>query len=227
MAIIMDGNGRWAQARGLQRMEGHRAGVERTDEIINKAHDMGLQYLTLFAFSKENWERPVAEVETLMTLLDAFLKVKLEKMLANGIRLNTIGDISLLPKPVSETLEWVKKETEKGQDLVLTLALSYGSRDEILRAVQKILKDKPQEINEEIISNYLDTNNIPDPDLIIRTSGEYRISNFLLWQGAYSEYFFADCPWPDFTPEHFEAAIDAYLKRERRFGKTGEQMGGI
>lgn len=230
VAIIMDGNGRWAQKQGKSRLEGHKAGVDKSDEIITYASQIGVGYLTLYAFSVENWNRPQAEVSALMGLLEAFLISKKQKMLDHGIRLNAIGDLSRLPPQVLATLNDVKAETSKGRGMVLTLSLSYGSRDEILRAFKKMLAEKKNveaitsELNEEIFSAYLDTNGMPDPDLVIRTSGEHRISNFLLWQGAYAEFVFEDCFWPDFTTADFDKAIDDYFKRERRFGKTSEQV---
>lgn len=223
IAIIMDGNGRWAKDRGLTRLQGHAAGTQVSEDIINGALDLGIKYLTLYAFSSENWERPIDEVEGLMDLLNEFLISRKQKMLKNGIRLNTIGNISLLPKNVQETLADVMSVTAHNDKLVLTLALSYGSRDEIVRAINKLMVNKKQ-VNEEDFGQALDTSSIPDPDLIIRTSGEYRISNFLLWQGAYAEYVFEPVNWPDFTVKHLEGAIKEYQKRERRFGRTSEQL---
>lgn len=224
IAIIMDGNGRWAQAKRLDRVEGHRQGVLRSEEIITAASELGLSFLTLYAFSKENWLRPKGEVEALMGLLEQFLLAKKEKMLKNGIRLNAIGDLSLLPGQVRKTLQSVIDETSVGQGMVLTLALSYGARDEVIRAVNKIVAEEKKGITEGMFGNYLDTATLPDPDLIIRTGGECRISNFLLWQSAYAEMIFEDCFWPDFTPEKFLAAIAEFQSRERRFGKTREQL---
>lgn len=229
IAIIMDGNGRWAAKRGLERIVGHKAGVDRSEDIITSARDMGIPFLTLYAFSKENWDRPAPEVASLMELLTQFLLQKKTKMLANQIRLNAIGDLAKLPELVRGTLDQVISETAHGSAMVLTLALSYGARDEIIRALHKILgelqgRGKTPLISETSFGSYLDTAALPDPDLIIRTSGEHRLSNFLLWQGAYAEFVFEDCYWPDFTPEKFKEAICSYQKRERRFGKTSEQL---
>src|SRR3989338_8644623 len=202
IAIIMDGNGRWAVSRGLDRVEGHRVGVNRSEDIITAASELGVGYLTLYAFSKENWQRPQGEIDALMVLLRNFLLEKREKMLQNGIRLNAIGDMALLPSVVCDTLRQAIQDTSQGRRMVLTLALSYGARDEILRAMKKAagdLKTGFADLKEEQFSGYLDTAFLPDPDLIIRTSGEYRISNFLLWQGAYAEYVFEEGNWPDFT----------------------------
>ena len=226
IAIIMDGNGRWAKARGLHRVEGHARGVKVSEDIIEVAHDVGIGYLTLYAFSKENWQRPPEEIHALMGLLKAFLLEKKQKMLDKGIRFNTIGDILKLPQDVQETIAMVKKETAHGEKMMLTLALSYGSRDEIIRAVRAMFSAglETSSVNEEILASFLDTALMPDPDLIIRTSGESRISNFLLWQGAYAEFIFEECLWPDFDQHHFMAAIAEYQKRERRYGKTSEQL---
>lgn len=226
VAIIMDGNGRWAKARGLPRVEGHREGTRISEEIITYARDLGIRYLTLYAFSRENWNRPPEEVYALMRLLEEFLLEKKKKMIDNGIRLNAIGHLFLLPDPVRLALSHVMEETQDGKDMVLTLALSYGSRDEIIRAISKLVKEKKStdEISVEEFEKHLDTFGMPDPDLIIRTSGEYRMSNFLLWQGAYAEYVFEECLWPDFTPKHLIKAIHEYQNRERRYGKTSEQL---
>ncbi len=222
VAIIMDGNGRWAKAKGLPRLEGHRAGVEKTDEIITAAREAGIGYLTLYAFSKENWDRPPEEVDALMVLLKEFLIKKEPKMLANGIRFNTIGNIALLPSDVRETIDYVVQNTSGGKKMVLTLALSYGSRDEIVRAVSQLIQRKKgalSPVTEAELSACLDTHDLPDPDLVIRTSGEHRISNFLLWQGAYAEFIFEKCFWPDYSPALFLKALEEYGRRERRYGR--------
>ena len=225
VAIIMDGNGRWAKAKGLDRVEGHRIGVQRSEEIITAASRIGLSFLTLYAFSKENWQRPKVEVDALMMLLKNFLLEKKEKMLQNGIRLQTIGDTAKLPPDVRATLDQVMTDTSKGKGMVLTLALSYGARDEIVRAVKKIAeKGAARTLTEEIFASYLDTATLPDPDLVIRTSGEHRVSNFLLWQGAYAEYFFEDLNWPDFSEKRFLEVLKEFQNRERRFGKISEQL---
>lgn len=234
VAIIMDGNGRWAQSRGLSRNEGHKAGVDRSEDIITCARETGLKYLTLYAFSKENWHRPQEEVAALMELLRDFLTNKKEKMIREGIQFNTIGDISLLPQIVQDVIAQVKADTANPEhQMVLTLALSYGGRDEVVRAVREVVKKslesgkQVEDFNEKTFSSYFDTAGMPDPDLIIRTSGEHRVSNFLLWQGAYAEYFFEDSLWPDFTQEKFLHAISDYQKRERRFGRTSEQLARV
>lgn len=225
VAIIMDGNGRWAKMKNLPRIEGHRRGVDVAETIITEARESKIAYLTLYAFSDENWKRPQEEVEALMQLLDIFLKSKQEKMVRNGIQFQSIGDLSKLPQAIQERIHETKEVTKKGRDLTLTLALSYGARNEIIRATQKLLQKPPEKMFEEsAFSQYLDTKNFPDPDLLIRTSGEYRLSNFLLWQLAYTELYFTKVMWPDFTPEEFHKALDEYAKRERRFGKTSEQL---
>lgn len=230
VAIIMDGNGRWAQNRGLHRIEGHRKGVETAEDMITYANSVGIEYLTLYAFSKENWNRPQEEVTALMSLLEHFLREKKQKMLDHGIRFNSIGDASSLPESVQAVMKDVREATSVGTKMVLTLALSYGARDEIIRAITSMMQDAlanqihVTDVNDALFSSYLDTKQIPDPDLIIRTSGEYRMSNFLLWQGAYAEYHFDDCLWPDFTSVNFDRAIAEYQKRERRYGKTSEQV---
>lgn len=226
VAIIMDGNGRWAKKRGLERLAGHRAGSEAVEHIITHTRKLKIPYLTLYAFSHENWERPEDEVEGLMQLLSEFLVSKKQKMLDNGICFKTIGNTNLLPDFVKKSLDEVIKETSGGKDMTLVLALSYGSRDELVRAFQKIFSDfknknlSSGQIDENTISGYLDTKNIPDPDLIIRTGGDHRLSNFLLWQAAYAELYFTRCFWPDFNVEEYTKALLDFQKRERRFGKV-------
>ncbi|OCC16042.1 Undecaprenyl pyrophosphate synthetase [Dissulfuribacter thermophilus] len=226
----MDGNGRWAQKRGLPRIMGHRQGVKTVKRIVTLVREIGIKYLTLYAFSKENWQRPKEEVSTLMDLLYSYLEKELYEMLENDIRLETIGEIDLLPKRVKSKLFEVMKRTENNQSMVLCLALSYGGRNEIIRAAKKIAEDcidgriSPDALNEELFSSYLYTSNMPDPDLIIRTSGEVRLSNFLLYQGAYSELYFTKTLWPDFDKEELFKALRDYASRERRFGKTSEQV---
>lgn len=229
VAIIMDGNGRWAKIRGLSRVEGHREGTKRVEEIVEEASELKIGYLTLYAFSKENWARPKPEVEALMQLLGHFLDAKLPKMLQNRIRFNTIGNIQKLPQGIQQKITEVKQATVAGKGLVLTLALSYGGRDEMIRAIRKLLAQQTSvgklgEIKDEDFAQFLDTHDLPDPDLIIRTSGEHRLSNFLLWQGAYAEFFFDDCLWPDFRIDHFHRALEDYCSRERRFGLISEQV---
>lgn len=230
IAIIMDGNGRWAQKRLLARNEGHRIGVETVDDIVTHCRDLGVHYLTLYAFSMENWSRPSDETAALMALLIHFLSSKREKMVKNEIRFETIGDIARLPADVKHEIAITKEATVSMNKMVLTLALSYSARDEIMRAINTILKEKASGkykddfISMERFASYLDTADMPDPDLIIRTSGEMRISNFLLWQAAYSELVFTDTLWPDFDIKALEAAICEYQSRERRFGKISAQV---
>lgn len=224
IAIIMDGNGRWAKKKGLPRTLGHRAGVEALREVVRTASDIGVQYLTLFAFSTENWKRPEQEVSALMKLLIEFLKKEVSELHKNNVRINTIGDIYRFPVSVQDEINKSKSLTKNNTGLWVNIALNYGSRDEITRAVKKLSKDvldnklHINEINEDTISKYLDTENIPDPDLLIRTSGEYRFSNFLLWQCAYTELLFTDTYWPDFDGEHLLKAILDFQNRQRRFG---------
>jgi len=230
VAIIMDGNGRWAKQHGLQRMFGHKQGVKTVHEITTVAAQMGIQYLTLYAFSTENWNRPKEEVDALMNLLVETIKLETPTLMENNVRLLTIGDLSRLPDATRIKFEQCLEQTSKNTGLKLVLALSYSARWEIQHAMELAIKDaqagkiQPSDVTEEMVSGYLTTAGIPDPDLLIRTSGEYRISNFLLWQLAYSELYFTDKLWPDFTPEDFKAAIDDYQHRERRFGKTSEQI---
>jgi undecaprenyl diphosphate synthase len=216
----MDGNGRWAESRGLPRVEGHRQGAARSKEIIEAANDLGIKVLTLYAFSLENWQRPTLEVKTLMRLLGLYLERELADLIAKGIVFKMIGDIWKLPKDIQSLIREVMEKTASNKGLNLVLALSYSGRDEILRAVKKIIYSgvKPEKLTEEIFNSCLDTAGLPSPDLIIRTSGEMRVSNFLLWQGAYSELYFTDVLWPDFTKEEFFLAIQHYQQRERRFG---------
>jgi undecaprenyl diphosphate synthase len=220
VGIIMDGNGRWAESRGLPRVEGHRQGALRSKEIIEAANDLGIKVLTLYAFSLENWQRPTLEVKTLMRLLGLYLEKELADMIAKGTVFKMIGDIWKLPKDIQILIRGVMEKTASSKGLNLVLALSYSGRDEILRAVKKVLYSgvKPEELTEEIFNSCLDSAGLPSPDLIIRTSGEMRVSNFLLWQGAYSELYFTDVLWPDFTKEEFFLAIQHFQQRERRFG---------
>lgn len=226
VAIIMDGNGRWAKKRALNRIRGHENGINSVRDIVRTSREIGISYLTLYAFSEENWKRPKHEVDALMSLLKRFLKKELDEMLENGIRLQTIGRTGKLPEGVQRLLSETSDKTSQNKDMVLTLALSYGGRQEILDAVQKISqriesKDlRPEEITQQTISDSLYTAEIPDPDLLIRTSGEYRISNFLLWQIAYAEIYITPTLWPDFRKEEYFSAIEAFQKRERRFGAS-------
>jgi undecaprenyl diphosphate synthase len=222
IAIIMDGNGRWAGQRDLPREAGHRQGALTAESIVEACHDRGISYLTLYAFSDENWERPAEEIVALMQLLDEFVISKRDKMRSKGIRFRAIGDISRLPKFVLESIHKTIEETSGGQRLTLTLALSYGSRAEICRAIQRCHAKGIQEITPADIDAHLDTAGYPDPDLLIRTSGEHRISNYLLWQLAYTELYFTKTLWPDFTANDLDVAIADFRGRDRRFGRISE-----
>lgn len=220
VGIIMDGNGRWAELRGLSRVEGHKRGVERLREIIEAAGDLGIKVLTLYAFSIENWQRPASEVMTLMRLIEYHLKKELPELMAKDVVFRTIGDTSMLPHDIQSLLREVEEKTSSNKGMTVVAALSYSGRNEILRAVKKVLQAgiKPEDLTEEVLGAYLDTTGLPPPDLIIRTSGEMRISNFLIWQGAYSELYFTETLWPDFTKDELLLAIREYQQRERRFG---------
>lgn len=231
VAIIMDGNGRWAKKKLWNRIRGHREGAESVDVITQYARKLGIEYLTLYAFSTENWNRPEDEVDALMDILKDFLIKKREVLLENNIRLHTIGEIHRLPKEVREIIAEVSDATERnGYKMTLTLALSYGSRQEITEAVKSICEKVEKEeltskdVSEDTISNMLYTSQMPDPDLMIRTSGEERISNYLLWQLAYAELYFTDVYWPDFREKELMDALKSYASRERHFGKTSEQL---
>jgi len=226
IAIIMDGNGRWAKEKGKNRFSGHVQGVRSVNTIVKTAIKLNVKYLTLFTFSKENWARPKKEVEMLMDLFVATIKKNKNSFLKNEIKLQTIGNTKDLPKKSQEILEEIIEKTQYNNKLTLTLALSYSGRSEILYALNSIIKkrSKKEIITEAIFNKYLQTSNIPDPELLIRTSGEKRISNFLLWQIAYSELYFSKKKWPDFDEEELYMAIFEYQKRERRFGKTTEQI---
>jgi undecaprenyl diphosphate synthase len=230
IAIIMDGNGRWAKRRGLPRVAGHREGVKSVRDVVEACAQLGVKYLTLFAFSTENWRRPKEEIDTLMKLLIRTLRSETEKLHKNDIKLMAIGDIDSLPKEVRQELKEAMEKTKNNKRMVLNLALSYSGRWEIIEAVKEIARDvkkgkvKIEEIDDKLFSNYLKTAGIPDPDLLIRTSGELRISNFLLWQIAYTELYITDCLWPDFRRKHLYEAIRDYQRRERRFGMTSEQI---
>ncbi len=216
----MDGNGRWAELRGLPRIEGHRRGAERSKEIIEMSVELGLKALTLYAFSLENWQRPSAEVMTLMNLLEFYLKKELVRLIKQDVAFKAIGEIWRLPDHIQAVIKEAEENTASNKGMTLITALSYSGRNEILRAVKKVLYSgvRPEELTEEDFNSYLDTAGLPAPDLIIRTSGEMRISNFLLWQGAYSELYFTDTLWPDFTKDEFLLAIQDYQRRDRRFG---------
>lgn len=230
IAIIMDGNGRWAKRQGMARMFGHRQGVETVHRITEAAAELGVEYLTLYAFSTENWNRPKEEVDALMVLLVDTIVKETPTLMKNNVSLQTIGDLSRLPQATrSKFLECIE-QTSQNTGLTLVIALSYSARWEMIEATKRIasaVKDGElllEDINEELLSNYMTTAQMPDPDLLIRTSGELRISNFLLWQLAYSELYFTNCLWPEFTNEEFYHAIVDYQHRERRFGKTSEQI---
>ncbi|MEX0360559.1 isoprenyl transferase [Flagellimonas sp.] len=230
VAVIMDGNGRWAKQRGKLRVFGHENGVEAVRRTVENCAKLQISYLTLYAFSTENWNRPKVEVETLMKLLVASLRKELKTLNKNNIRLNTIGNIESLPAKAQKELTEVITKTANNSGMTLTLALSYGSREEIKSAVKDIafkVKNNiisPENIDEAVINTHLYTHFLPDVDLLIRTSGEQRISNFLLWQIAYAELYFIDVFWPDFSEHHLVEAILSYQNRERRFGKTSEQL---
>ncbi|GHC10661.1 isoprenyl transferase [Cerasicoccus arenae] len=230
VAIIMDGNGRWARQRGLPRIEGHRRGVENVRQIIQVAREIELEHLTLFAFSVENWQRPPDEIASLMDLLELFLKRNIKDLIKNEVRLNVIGRPEELPDRVQKPLHKALEQTAHFTERQLNVALNYGSRTEVLDAVRAYAeavregKEDPRNLDWPHFENYLYTRGVPDPDLLIRTSGESRISNFLLMQCAYSELFFSPVFWPEFGREHFLKAIESYQQRERRFGKTGEQV---
>ncbi len=230
LAIIMDGNGRWAKKMGKLRIFGHEHGVKTVKDTVENCARIGVDYLTLYTFSTENWKRPKVEVDTLMKLLVSSLKKELKTLNKNNIKLNAIGNIASLPLKAYQELNEVIHKTDENTGMTLTLALSYGAREEIKHAVQEIsIKVKnniisPENIDETIINNHLYTHNLPDVDLLIRTSGEHRISNFLLWQIAYAELYFIDVFWPDFKEHHLVEAIINYQNRERRFGKTSEQL---
>jgi len=230
IAIIMDGNGRWAEMKGKPRVFGHKNGVTSVKDVIEGCREIGVNYLTLYAFSTENWNRPKLEVRTLMALLVSSLRKELNTLVKNNIKLNTIGNIENLPEKAQVELAEVVEKTKNNTSLTLTLALSYGSREEIVNVIRNISKKvvnnqlTVEEINENIINNHLYTFSLPDVDLLIRTSGEKRISNFLLWQIAYAELYFTNTLWPDFRKENLFNAIVDYQQRERRFGKTSQQI---
>ena len=230
VAIIMDGNGRWAQKKGELRIFGHTNGVDSVREALTAAVEIGVQYLTLYAFSTENWNRPQEEIAALMNLLVQSIYNEIDELNNKGVKLETIGDVEILPKSCQNALIDGKKKTRDNQKITLILALSYSSRREISHAIQKMTKEvvdgnlKSEAINEDLISSYLSTANYPDPELLIRTSGENRVSNFLMWQLSYTELYFTKILWPDFKKKNFYKAIFDYQKRERRFGKTSQQI---
>lgn len=224
IAIIMDGNGRWAKSRFMPRTYGHKAGVETIRKVVKECSRLGVKYLTLYAFSTENWKRPKDEVSALMGLLVKYLRSELKELHRNNVKILTIGDISKLPDACIEELDRAKKETKDNTGLVMSLALNYGGRNDLVNAVrnisQEVLDGKifPDDIVDDTIASHLSTNESPDPDLVVRTSGEQRLSNFLLWELAYSEFYFTDIHWPDFDEKELQKAIYAYQSRDRRFG---------
>lgn len=230
LAIIMDGNGRWAKQKGMLRVFGHENGTKSVRVTVESCAKLGIKNLTLYAFSTENWNRPKVEVDTLMKLLVSSLKKEIKTLQSNNIRLNAIGNLTNLPSGVQKELQEVIEKTSENTRMTLTLALSYGSREELIQVVKKIAHKvknniiSEEAIDESIINQHLYTHNLPDVDLVIRTSGEHRISNFLLWQIAYAEFYFTEVLWPDFSENHLYEAIISYQKRERRFGKTSEQI---
>ena len=230
LAVIMDGNGRWAKKRNKNRVFGHSKGINAVRKVVEESVRLKIKYLTLYAFSAENWNRPQEEISILMQLLLKSLKNEFKKFVKNKIKLNVVGNISLLPKSVKEELSYVLKETSKNKQLVLTLALSYSGREEIQNALKKICAKVKnniipiEKIDQSTINEHLYTENLPDVDLLIRTSGEKRISNFLLWKIAYAELYFSEVLWPDFNEKNLHEAILNYQNRERRFGKTSDQL---
>jgi undecaprenyl diphosphate synthase len=230
VAVIMDGNGRWAKGRGYSRIRGHQEGAESVREVVRVSRDLGIPYLTLYAFSEENWQRPQLEVQALMQLLGRYLKQEIAEMQEKQIAFQAIGDLAQLPRGVQQQLAATTAATAPKAVMTLTLALSYGGRSEIVQAARRLAEQvqqgvvQPQDITHEIFSQQLYTRAMPDPDLLIRTSGEYRISNFLLWQLAYTELYFTETLWPDFREEEFLQALVSFQRRDRRFGLTQEQI---
>jgi undecaprenyl diphosphate synthase len=226
----MDGNGRWAARHGLPRLEGHRAGAKAVHRTVRACRELGLEALTLYAFSEQNWARPEPEVEALMALLLEYVRSEREEILGNSIRLSAIGDLERLPDFVREPLRELMAASADNRGMVLTLALSYGGREELVRSARRLAREvaagrlAPEDVDEAVIAAGLDTAGLPDPDLVIRTSGELRVSNFLLWQIAYAELWFTDATWPEFDRFHLDEALADYRRRQRRFGRTGEQV---
>lgn len=224
IAIILDGNGRWAKAKGMPRNYGHTMGAKNVETVCQAAYDLGVKYVTMYAFSTENWNRPENEVAALMKLLESYLKNCIRTAAKNNMRVRVIGDTTRLTEQFQNQIKELEIASAQNDGLNLQIAINYGSRDEMLRAMRRMYTDiengncKIEDVNEQTFSGYLDTADIPDPDLLIRTSGEQRLSNYLLWQLAYSEFYFTDVPWPDFKKAELEKAIEAYNKRDRRFG---------
>lgn len=229
IAIILDGNGRWAKSKGMPRNYGHTVGAQNVETVCRAADELGVKYLTLYAFSTENWNRPESEVDALMKLLESYLKNCIKTASKNNMRVRIIGEIGRLSEKFQQKIKDLEKASAMNTGLNLTIAINYGSRDEMLRAMRHVIKDvrdgkmSENEIDEKVFSSYLDTRELPDPDLLIRTSGEQRLSNYLLWQLAYSEFYFTDVPWPDFDKKELELAIEAYNSRDRRFGGLREE----
>ena len=229
VAIILDGNGRWAKSKGMPRNYGHAQGSKNVERTCEEAWRMGIKYLTVYAFSTENWSRPESEVSALMTLLRNYMKTCLKTAAKNDMKIRVIGDITPLDDDIKKRIRELEEATVNNGGLNFTIALNYGSRDEMARAAKKLAKDcvdgkvDPEQIDESVFASYLDTREIPDPDLLIRTSGEQRLSNYLLWQLAYSEFYFTDVPWPAFTKEELKKAIDEFNHRHRRFGGVEEE----
>ena len=227
IAIIMDGNGRWARARGLPRIAGHRQGVEAVRSTVRACSDLGISYLTIYAFSSENWKRPVSEVDDLMGLLRLYIQQELAELGREGVRIRFIGDRRRLAEDINHLIAASEENTKNNTGLTLTVAINYGGRQEILEAARGFARDvrdgklDPEDISEQVFESYLESEVLPDPDLLIRTSGEQRLSNFLLWQSAYAEFVFITTLWPDFKREHLEQAIQEYQRRERRYGGSG------
>ncbi len=220
LAIIMDGNGRWAKRRGFPRNYGHKVGIFAVERTIEYCLKYGIKYLTLFAFSTENWKRNKEEIDGIFQLIRNYISENRDRFVYDSVKINYIGTLNPFPNDLVSILEDARRKTEKCDKLTITLALNYGGRDEILRAINKIIRDGRKEITSEIFESYLDTKNIPNPDMIVRTSGEYRISNFLLYQMAYSEFYFTKTYWPDFNERAFVKVLKAYQKRDRRYGGT-------
>ena len=229
IAIILDGNGRWAKSKGMPRNYGHAQGSKNVEKICGVAYKMGVKYLTVYAFSTENWNRPQSEVDALMTLLRNYMKTCLKTAEKNRMKVRVIGDKTRLDDDIRTRIEELEEASKNNDGLNFQIAINYGSRDEMVRAMRKMMKDceagkiTSDEVTEEVFESYLDTHGIPDPDLLIRTSGELRLSNYLLWQLAYTEFYFTDVPWPDFTKEELEKAIMQYNNRDRRYGKIKEE----
>ena len=229
VAIILDGNGRWAKAKGMPRNYGHAQGSKNVEKICEEAWRMGIKYLTVYAFSTENWNRPKEEVNALMKLLRNYMKTCLKTAAKNDMKVRVIGDITKLDEDIQKRILELEEATKNNGGLNFQIAINYGSRDEITRAVRTLAEDvkegklMPEEVNEACIERYLDSHDIPDPDLLIRTSGEQRLSNYLLWQLAYTEFYFTDVPWPDFSKQELEKAIEQYNRRDRRYGGVKEE----